>query len=1121
MSETQANNLAQSLLQALRAIEATPGHAVDSIHLVPTEHMAQLKSWGNRLPPLVDSRIHDLFGDLCRSRPTAPAIHAWDGDFTYAELDNASSRLAGLLLQQGVKPDSFVAMYFEKTAWVAVAFLAILKAGAAFLLLDPEAPKERIQSMMEQTKTAMVLCSPTYRTMVAGWDISSIVVSKEVITALPAFDGPFPDIPSSSAAYIIFTSGTTGRPKGAIIEHGAYCSSALAQVRLLSIGPESRCLQFASFMFDATMMEMVTPLLVGGCVCIPRRQDMVSDLPRVMKAMDINWAILTSSFVRTMSPELVPTLKTLFLGGEPMSQKDVDIWADRVQLGNAYGPSECSVMASGLSNVTRSTEPSNIGYPSGCTHWVTEPANMHRLVPIGAIGELLLEGPTLSRGYINNPTKTAEAFVSGLAWALQMGRTPETRFYATGDLVRLNTDGSVTFVGRKDTQIKIHGQRIELGEIQHHLATVDAIRHSIVLSPSEGPLRRRLAAVLELKGFSSTTATTAHESIHLIAPSMRPRAAESIRRIRDVLTQRLPSYMVPSTWVVVQSIPTMISGKLDLPTVQSWVQNIDDETYQEIHAADAVSELDPSEKVALQVSRKLSTLLSDTPGGTGKPEDFVGKDIVPMQCHLDSISAITLSAWIRKTFGVTVSLATLLSLETSIRTIAALIGEKKASLSMAKPVTAASAPTTEAAVDLRAEYQHFDQRLSQLPVLEMRKHNPSQTPSTFLVTGSTGFLGSQIVRQLLLRPEVKRVFCVVRAEDDTQAQERMMDVARKGQWWQPDLADRLTAWSGDLGKPHLGLDATRWALIAGGSIEAIIHNGAVVHWHLSYRDIKDANVGSTFDLLSALSTAPSPPRFAYVTGGYFAGANETDDEILDLLHDSDGYSQTKFVAEMLVRSHGERLRRDRSGTFPTPVVIKPGLIIGDGEHGVSNLDDFLWRVIASAVRIGGYNVDEAKDPNAWLLVAGSDQIATATADACMLPASAAAISPPSIRFVDGVPVKELWKLLIDEIGFNLRPMPSQEWLRSLEDSMDSQGPSHPLYPIFSFLQRSQGSIGIPQVMDGAPVCSQDETLHRVRRSLQYLKNIGFFASSGQVDTTSITNAVFRRAGLRPAKTAFF
>lgn len=1121
LSEPQANNLSQSLLQALGAIEATPSEAIETLALVPADHMDQLKSWGNRLPPIVDRRVHDLFDDLVRSTPTAPSIHAWDGDFTYAELDRASSRLAGLLLRQGVKPDTFVAVCFEKSAWVPVAYLAILKAGAAFMLLDPEAPIERIQYMMEQTKTSVVLCSTTYKDMVDDCDAAAIVISKEVINKLPDFAGPFPDIPSSSAAYIIFTSGTTGKPKGAIIEHGSYCSSAIAQMKALYIGPGSRFLQFASFMFDATMIEMVTPLLAGGCVCIPRRQDIISDLPRVVREMNINMAILTSSFIRTMSPEEVPTITRLIQGGEPLSQKDIDIWADKVQLGNAYGPSECSVMASCLSDVMRTSEPSNIGYPAACAHWVTEPANMHRLVPIGAIGELFLQGPTLSRGYINNPDKTAEAFVTGLNWAPQVGRDPETRFYATGDLVRLNSDGSVTFVGRKDTQIKMHGQRMELGEIQHHLTTIDEIRHSVVLSPSEGLLRKRLVAVLELADISSAAASS--QDIQLIAPSLRPAATESIQRIRDLITQRLPSYMIPSTWIVVQSMPTMISGKLNLPAVQSWIQNINDEMYQEIHAAEAVSELDPSDKVAMQVSRKVSSLLATAPGGTGKPEDFVGKDIVPMQCGLDSIIAITLSTWLRKTFGATISLATLLSLDTSILTLAMIIKDDtvKAEPSGPSKVEAItpSAPTAKAAVDLHAEFQHYDQALSQIPVSEIPNTGVAQNPSNFLVTGATGFLGSQIVRQLVLRPQVNKVFCLVRAEDDTQAQERMMEVARKGQWWQPDLAERIEAWSGDLGKLHLGLNDTRWASVVGGSIDAIIHNGAVVHWHLSYRDLKDANVGSTFGLLSALSKAPSPPRFVYVTGGYFPDGDRTDNEVLDLLQDGDGYSQTKFLSEMLVRSHGQRLRR-HSAKFPTPVVIQPGLVIGDADHGVSNLDDFLWRVVASAVRVGAYNADEFNDPNAWLLVAGSDQIAASAVDACMTPVSALTTIPPSVRFVDGVPVKELWKLLIDQFGFSLRPMSGPEWLQALEEDMDSQGPNHPLFPVFEFLQLKQGAVGSLKPMDGVSICPQDETLHRLGRSLEYLNKIGFFASSGS-GAPSISRAAFRRTGLRSAKTSFF
>ncbi|KLU93048.1 hypothetical protein MAPG_11964 [Magnaporthiopsis poae ATCC 64411] len=163
---------------------------------------------------------------------------------------------------------------------------------------------------------------------------------------------------------------------GAVVEHGAFCTAAVAQAQNMSIGPESRCLQFASFAFDIAMLDMVTPLLVGGCVCMPQKRDMIADLPRVVRGMNVTWAFLTPSFVRTLNPEeeLAP-LETLFLGGEPLSQRDVDGWADRVRLGNGYGPAECAVISSVMPRVTRLTEASNIGHPSGCARWVTELGN--------------------------------------------------------------------------------------------------------------------------------------------------------------------------------------------------------------------------------------------------------------------------------------------------------------------------------------------------------------------------------------------------------------------------------------------------------------------------------------------------------------------------------------------------------------------------------------------------------------------------------------------------------------------------------------------------------------------------------------------------------------------------
>jgi len=153
--------------------------------------------------------------------------------------------------------------------------------------------------------------------------------------------------------------------------------------------------------------------------------------------------------------------------------------------------------------------------------------------------------------------------------------------------------------------------------------------------------------------------------------------------------------------------------------------------------------------------------------------------------------------------------------------------------------------------------------------------------------------------------------------------------------------------------------------------------------------------------------------------------NKTDDGVLDLLQDGDGYSQTKIFSEMLGRSYRQRLRR-HSAEFPAPVVIQPGPIIGDAENGVSKLDDFMWRVVSSAVRVGACNVAESNGPSAWLLVAGSDHIAMSAVDACMLPVPAPATVSPTLRLVGGIPVKELWKLLIDEFDFPLRPMSSQE-----------------------------------------------------------------------------------------------
>ncbi len=437
---------------------------------------------------------------------------------------------------------------------------------------------------------------------------------------------------------------------------------------------------------------------------------------------------------------------------------------------------------------------------------------------------------------------------------------------------------------------------------------------------------------------------------------------------------------------------------------------------------------------------------------------------------------------------------------------------------LAEKVSEPPGPLTTDKIDLRAEFQKFQQRLAGLSLPKPSNFGTWKTPKSFLVTGASGFLGSSIVNQLLQRPEVCRVICLVRGDNDDHANKKMIRAAQKGRWWRHEFARRLEVWRGDLSRPRLGLDDSRWKRIGAGptsndAVGAIIHNGAIVHFQASYQHISDANINSTVDLLSAWSLAPSPPRFLYIMGGYFTGAEESDDQVLELLSGAHSYAQTKFISEMLVRHQSERVCQLRPDA-PRPRVVKPGMIIGDAAHGVCNVDDFIWRVVASAIRINGYNSQELDDPNAWLLLAGSDQIASRTVDSCMQ----SSVETQPVRFVDGVPVGLLWRILMDEHGYALKPMSAEEWLRHLKDDIDREGASHPLYPVFDILQQSQGFLGIPRPTDGVPIFPVEETALRLRTSIDYLKEIGFFrTTTGQRLSSSTPGLVFRRSGVDQSK----
>ena len=332
---------------------------------------------------------------------------------------------------------------------------------AAFVPLDPAAPVARLQSLCQSVEASVLLCSPQHAGLLLSIVDNVIPVDGSMIDQLPE-SLPTDRLPitSTNLAYLIFTSGTTGEPKGTMIEHGSYCSGAKAHGPAMRMSSKSRVLQFASHVFDASLVEILTTLMVGGVVCIPSEENRLNNLKSSMAKMRVNWAVLTPSFASFIHPAEVPELKTLVLAGEAMSTSHVERWS-HIDLVNGYGPSECSVASVVNSQVTPETSPSNIGRPTGVHTWVVDPENHEKLLPIGCVGELLIEGPPVARGYLNDVAKTKTSFISAPAWASEVGSSrSKWKMYKTGDLVRVCQDGTIGFVGRKDTQVKVHGQRV-------------------------------------------------------------------------------------------------------------------------------------------------------------------------------------------------------------------------------------------------------------------------------------------------------------------------------------------------------------------------------------------------------------------------------------------------------------------------------------------------------------------------------------------------------------------------------------------------------------------------------------------------------------------------------------
>lgn len=569
------NFILKQFVELPKATDLTLGQ----IDMVSPSDKEQILKWnGDRIAP-IEKTIHDLVYEQSSLQPNAEAICAWDGTLTYREMCDHAAVFAHYLVSLGLDKEMFVPVCMDKSAWMVVAILGVLAAGGAYVPLDPAHPVSRHEEIIADVGAEFVICLPKYSNRYAKKVKTVLAIDRSVFDSMrSSSQRPLNRSLPSHPSYVLFTSGSTGKPKGIVTEHASFVTSVSAFGPVVHLDRGTRAFHFASLTFDAAVMEIWGTLMFGGCVCIPSEEDRLNDVAGAMNAMGIHWTFCTPSVASIIEPSSVPTLKTLVCGGEMISAEVINKWTPYVEVINGYGPTETSVFAT-LAKISPSSEPACIGHgiQSTCT-WVVDPDDHDRLTPVGSVGELALSGRALAREYLNNPAKTNAEFISNPRWAASFPTTTADRIYKTGDLVRYYPNGAIECLGRKDHQVKLHGQRMELGEIESRLSQMDSIRHAIVLLPKTGLIKKRLVAILAVNAGDKSISST--NDCQLVDPSVMH--AAKLPEVQASLEKQLPIYMVPQAWVVMQHLPFLVSGKIDRKQITAWVEQLDKPNYERI-----------------------------------------------------------------------------------------------------------------------------------------------------------------------------------------------------------------------------------------------------------------------------------------------------------------------------------------------------------------------------------------------------------------------------------------------------------------------------------------------------------------------------------------------------------
>ncbi|MEH2104792.1 amino acid adenylation domain-containing protein [Nostoc sp.] len=576
--------MAEHFAVLIKGIVDNPQQPINTLPLIAEDERQQLQNWNQTKTDYpLNQTLVELFETQVAKNPNNLALVFESQSLTYQQLNQKSNQLAHYLIQNHqIQPDTLIGICVERSLEMIIGVLGILKAGGAYVPIDPNYPKERIEFMLEDSGTSVLLTQSflldqlplaklkhqiicldeeTFNSALTNNAVGNLLsnltpnpfptsVGEQESKPLSlwgkglergsknklhiASDNPNPQSTPDNLAYIIYTSGSTGRPKGVMIEHRAIVNLSLAWAETFQVKHHSRWLQFGSFSFDLSIGEIATALSAGACLYLANKETLLPSQTLVdwLRDRKISHLTLPPSALSVLPQASLPDLQAVIVGGEACPAELVAEWGAKRRFFNCYGPTESTVIASISSCEPNGKKPS-IGQPLSNIRIYILDAH-HQPLPPGIPGELCIAGVGLARGYLNRPDLTADKFIE-----VELFGKIE-RIYKTGDLARWNYDGNLEYLGRIDAQVKLRGFRIELGEIESLLLQHSLVKEAVVIL-DETDNNPRLVAYL----------TATEKSINLGG------------QLKNYLKIRLPNYMVPSQIIVLDQLPLTPNGKLD------------------------------------------------------------------------------------------------------------------------------------------------------------------------------------------------------------------------------------------------------------------------------------------------------------------------------------------------------------------------------------------------------------------------------------------------------------------------------------------------------------------------------------------------------------------------------